>query len=59
MPLTNIEIKNALPKDKEYVMSDGGGLVILVNRASALIELRKIHSQNIFLKLIAHKSLNK
>ncbi|ECJ3938381.1 DUF4102 domain-containing protein [Salmonella enterica] len=30
MPLTNIEIKNAQPKDKEYVMSDGGGLVILV-----------------------------
>lgn len=30
MPLTNIEIKNALPREKEYVMSDGGGLVILI-----------------------------
>lgn len=35
MPLTNIEIKNALPKDKEYVMSDGGGLVILVKPSGA------------------------
>lgn len=30
MPLTNIEIKNAQPKDKEYVMSDGAGLVMLI-----------------------------
>lgn len=30
MPLTNIEIKNAQPKDKEYVMSDGGGLIMLI-----------------------------
>jgi len=30
MPLTNIEIKNAHPKDKEYVMSDGAGLVVLI-----------------------------
>lgn len=28
MPLTNIEIKNAQPRDKEYVMSDGSGLVV-------------------------------
>lgn len=35
MPLTNIEIKNAQPKDKEYVMSDGGGLVILVKPSGA------------------------
>lgn len=30
MALTNIEIKNAQPKDKEYVMSDGAGLVVLI-----------------------------
>lgn len=35
MSLTNIEIKNAQPKDKEYVMSDGSGLVILVKPSGA------------------------
>ncbi len=30
MPLTNVEIKNAQPRDKEFVMSDGAGLVVLI-----------------------------
>lgn len=30
MALTNIKIKNAQPKDKEYVISDGAGLVVLI-----------------------------
>lgn len=35
MPLTNIEIKNAQPKDREYIMSDSGGLVILIKPSGA------------------------
>ncbi len=35
MPLTNIEIKNAQPRDKEFVMSDGAGLVILIKPGGA------------------------
>ncbi|EOZ1386918.1 TPA: tyrosine-type recombinase/integrase [Enterobacter hormaechei] len=35
MPLTNVEIKNAQPRDKEYVMSDGLGLVVLVKPSGA------------------------
>ncbi|WP_313114072.1 phage integrase central domain-containing protein [Pseudescherichia sp.] len=35
MPLTNIEIKNAQPKDWEYIMSDSGGLVILIKPSGA------------------------
>lgn len=30
MAVTNIEIKNAQPKDKEFVMSDRAGLVVLI-----------------------------
>ncbi len=29
-PLTNTEVKNAKPKDKEYVLSDGDGLILRV-----------------------------
>ncbi|WP_312633288.1 tyrosine-type recombinase/integrase [Pseudescherichia sp.] len=35
MPLTNVEIKNAQPRDKEYVMSDGSGLVVLIKPGGA------------------------
>ncbi|EIP3951819.1 tyrosine-type recombinase/integrase [Salmonella enterica] len=35
MPLTPIEIKNAAPREKEYVMSDGSGLVVLVKPGGA------------------------
>ncbi|CAM6329089.1 tyrosine-type recombinase/integrase [Enterobacter hormaechei] len=35
MPLTNVEIKSAQPRDKEYVMSDGAGLVVLVKPGGA------------------------
>ena len=35
MLLNNIEIKNAQLKDKEYVMSDGSGLVILIKPSGA------------------------
>jgi integrase len=30
MPLTNIEIKNAQPKDTDYTLSDGSGLFIII-----------------------------
>lgn len=30
LPLTNIEIKNAKPKEKDYKLFDGGGLFLLV-----------------------------
>ena len=30
MPLTDIEIKNAKPKEKQYRLADGGGLCLLV-----------------------------
>lgn len=35
MPLTNIEIKTAQPRDKEFVMSNGAGLVILIKPSGA------------------------
>ncbi|WP_312951164.1 Arm DNA-binding domain-containing protein [Superficieibacter sp.] len=35
MPLTNIEIKNAQLKEKEYLMSDGAGLVVLIKPSGA------------------------
>nr|WP_255449589.1 integrase arm-type DNA-binding domain-containing protein [Citrobacter sp. JL978] len=33
--MTNVEIKNAQPKDREYIMSDSGGLVILIKPSGA------------------------
>ena len=30
LPLTNTEIKNAKPKEKDYKLFDGGGLFLLV-----------------------------
>lgn len=35
MPLTNVEIKSAQPREKEYVMSDGAGLVVLIKPGGA------------------------
>lgn len=35
MPLTNIEIKNAVPREKEYIINDGAGLVVLVKPSGA------------------------
>lgn len=35
MPLTNVKIKNAQPREKEYVMSDGAGLVVLIKPCGA------------------------
>lgn len=35
MSLTNVEIKSAQPRDKEYVMSDGAGLVVLIKPGGA------------------------
>ena len=29
-PLSDIQVKNAKPKDTEYKLSDGGGLLLLV-----------------------------
>ena len=31
MPLTDMQIKKAAPRDKAYKMADGGGLHLLVN----------------------------
>ena len=30
VPLTDVQVKNAKPKDKDYKLSDGFGLVLLV-----------------------------
>jgi hypothetical protein len=30
LPLTDIQVKNAKPKEKEYKISDGGGLYLLI-----------------------------
>lgn len=35
MPLTSIEIKNAVPREKEYIINDGAGLVVLVKPSGA------------------------
>jgi len=31
IPLTDIQVKNAKPKDKLYRLTDGGGLYLLIN----------------------------
>jgi len=33
LPLSDLRIKNAKPKDKDYKLSDGGGLYLLVTPA--------------------------
>ncbi|EAR7756532.1 tyrosine-type recombinase/integrase [Salmonella enterica] len=35
MPLTTLEIKNAVPREKEYIINDGAGLVVLVKPSGA------------------------
>jgi integrase len=35
MPLTTLEIKTAQPREKEFVMSDGSGLVVLIKPGGA------------------------
>lgn len=32
VPLTDVQVKNAKPKDKDYKLSDGFGLVLLVKK---------------------------
>jgi hypothetical protein len=32
VPLTDVQVKNAKPKDKDYKLSDGFGLVFLVKK---------------------------
>lgn len=34
LPLTDLQVKNAKPKDKPYKLTDGGGLYLLITPAA-------------------------
>lgn len=54
MPLTDIAIKNAKPKERPYKLTDGGGLFVLINPSgSKLFRLKYRYQSKEKLALLA------